>query len=120
MAYAGDNFGPTNEGDYTGLASVDASNPDVVFISTSANPITGTPLISSVSGKQQQEIYMGKTKDFGKIWDWVALTKNSDTDNLRPIVPKWDKGKSIVLWMKGNYPKFYVYDTKILGQIIHH
>tara|TARA_R110002049_G_scaffold55382_5_gene153691 strand:+ start:5754 stop:7277 length:1524 start_codon:yes stop_codon:yes gene_type:complete len=120
MAYAGDNFGPVNEGDYTGLASVDPSNPEVVFISTSANPVSGIPLISTVSGKQQQEIYMGKTKDFGKTWNWVALTKNSDTDNLRPIVPKWTSGKSIVLWMKGNYPKFYVYDTKILGQIIHH
>ncbi|WP_299665957.1 BNR-4 repeat-containing protein [uncultured Polaribacter sp.] len=120
MAYAGDNFGFDREGDYTGLASVGASNPDIVFISTSANPITGKPLISSVSSKQQNEIYMGKTKNYGKTWTWVALTKNSEKDNLRPIVPKWTKDKSAVLWMQGNYPKFYEYDTKIVGQIIHH
>ena len=120
MAFAGDNFGPINEGDYTGLASVDPSNPNVVFISTSADPVTGTPLISSVSGKQQQEIYMGKTTNYGKTWAWAPLTQNSDSDNLRPIVPEWTEGKSLVLWMQGNYPKFYVYDTKILGQIITH
>lgn len=120
MAYAGDNFGPINEGDYTGLASVDPSNPNVVFISTSANPLTGKPLISNTSNRQQQEIYMGLTGDMGKSWDWVALTQNSESDNLRPIVPKWVEGNSIVLWMKGNYPKFYEYNTKIVGQIIHH
>lgn len=120
MAFAGDNFGPINEGDYTGLASVDASNPDVVFISTSSNPITGAPLISSTSNARQQEIYMGKTTDLGKTWTWAALTQNSRADNLRPIVPEWKERKSRVLWMMGNYPKFYVYDTKILGQIITH
>jgi len=120
MAYAGDNFGPANEGDYTGLASVDPENPDVVFISTSANPVTGIPLISAVSGQRQNEIYMGKTNDLGKTWTWAPLTQNSATDNLRPIVPNWKKDKSVVLWMQGNYPEFYVYDTKIVGQIISH
>ncbi len=120
MAYGGDFFGKENEDDYTGLASVDPSNPDVVFISTSSNPLTGQPLISKVTGKRQNEIYMGKTADYGKTWTWALLTQNSKTDNIRPIVPAWTAGKSIVLWMQGNYPKFYEYDTRILGQIIHH
>jgi len=120
MAYAGDNFGPINEGDYTGLASVDAANPNVVFISTSSNPVSGEPLISASTGVRQNEIYMGKTANFGKTWLWSPLTENSSTDNLRPIVPKWTKDKSVVLWMQGRYPEFYVYSTKIVGQIINH
>jgi len=120
LAYAGDNIGEAVEADYTGLASVDAANPDVVFISTSCNPVTGKPLISKTTKKQQNEIYMGKTNDLGKTWTWVALTKNSNCDNLRPIVPTWTKGKSLVLWLKGEYPNFREYYTKVVGQVILH
>ncbi|MBU3666380.1 MAG: hypothetical protein FGM15_10975 [Chthoniobacterales bacterium] len=120
LAYGGDNFGASSELDYTGLASVDPSNPDVVFISTSSDPVTNKPLISSATGQRQNEIYMGKTGDGGKSWTWAPITSNSATDNLRPVVPAWTKGKSVVLWMQGTYPKFYVYDTKILGQVIEH
>jgi hypothetical protein len=120
LAYGGDYFGAKSELDYTGLASVDPANPDVVFISTSSNPVTGEPLISAATGQRQNEIFMGKTKDHGESWIWVALTKDSPTDNLRPIVPRWTKGKSVVLWLRGNYPKFYQYDTQIVGQVIEH
>jgi len=120
LAYAGDFISEVEQPDYTGLASVDAANPDIVFISTSCNPVTGKPLISKSTKKQQNEIYMGKTSDLGKTWTWAALTKNSNCDNLRPIVPTWIKGKSLVLWMKGNYPNYREYYTKIVGQIILH
>ncbi|MGZ0709114.1 BNR-4 repeat-containing protein [Coraliomargarita sp. W4R53] len=120
MAYGGDFFANPHEGDYTGLASVDPSNPDVVFISTSSNPITGKPLISATSGQRQQEIFMGRTYDYGRTWTWAPLTKDSPCDNLRPIVPEWTEGRSVVLWMQGNYPKFYQYDTRIVGQVIQH
>jgi hypothetical protein len=120
LAYGGDNFGYSSEPDYTGLASVDPSNPDVVFISTSSHPTTGADLISATTGLRQQEIYMGKTADFGATWTWAPLTQDSASDNLRPIVPEWTDGKSVVLWMQGSYPSFYVYDTRILGQIIEH
>jgi hypothetical protein len=118
MAYAGDYIGEEAEGDYTGLASVDGANPDVVFISTSCHPVTGKPLISKKTNKQQNEIFIGKTNDYGKTWTWVALTKDSKTDNLRPIVPTWQKGKSIVLWMQGEYPSFREYYTQIVGRVI--
>ena len=120
LAYGGDNFGGQSEKDYTGLAAVDPANPDTVFISTSSHPVTNEPLISATSGKRQNEIFMGKTRDGGKSWTWAALTKDSKTDNLRPIVPRWTKGKSVVLWMKGDYPKFYDYNTLIMGQMIEH
>ena len=118
LAYGGDNFGRSDQPDYTGLAAVDPSNPDVVYISTSSDPVTGSYLISSASGQRQHEIFMGRTSDFGATWTWAPLTQNSLVDNIRPIVPKWTAGKSVVLWMQGSYPSFYVYDTKIVGQII--
>lgn len=120
MAYAGGYFGRQDQPDYTGLASVDPSNPDVVFISADVDPVSGEPLVSTATGKPQFEIFMGKTRNFGKTWQWVPLTKNSTVDNIRPIVPRWEEGKSLVLWMSGNYPSFYVYDTEILGLIVHH
>ena len=120
LAYAGDNFGAPSELDYTGLASVDPMNPDVVFISTSSDPVTNQPLVSSATGQRQNEIFMGKTADGGKSWTWAPVTSNSAADNLRPVVPAWTKGKSVVLWMQGTYPKFYTYDTKILGQVVEH
>ncbi|RPJ34523.1 MAG: hypothetical protein EHM17_06360 [Verrucomicrobiaceae bacterium] len=116
----GDYFGTTDQPDYTGLAAVDPANPDVVFISTSSDPVTNAPLISNASGKRQNEIHMGKTGNDGRSWTWVALTKNSATDSLRPIVPRWTAGKSVVLWMPGNYPGFYTSSTKSVGQVIVH
>lgn len=118
MAYAGDNIGEDVEADYTGLAAVDAANPDVVFISTSCDPVNGKPLISKKTRKQQNELYMGRTNDFGKTWTWKALTKNSECDNLRPVVPAWEKGKSMLLWLKGEYPSFREYYTQVMGRVI--
>ena len=62
---------------------------------------------------------MGKTTNGGKSWTWAPVTSNSAADNLRPVVPAWTKGKSVVLWMQGTY-QFYTYDTKILGQVVEH
>lgn len=118
MAYAGSFLGDITQPDYTGLAAVDAANPDVVFISTNCNPVTGKPLISKATKKQQYELFMGKTTDFGKSWKWVALTQNSGCDNIRPVVPTWRNGKSLVLWLKGEYPNFKEYYTQIVGQVI--
>ena len=120
LAYGGDNFGRKDQPDYTGLASVDPLNPDVVFISTSSDPVTNQPHISSATGQRQHEIFMGKTADGGKSWTWAPVTSNSAVDNIRPVVPAWTKGKSVVLWMQGTYPKFYAYDTMIVGRVIEH
>lgn len=117
LAYGGANFGRNDQPDYTGLSAVDSMNPDVVYISTDAHPVTGAPLISSVTGQAQHEIWMGRTADSGKTWKWAAITENSPSDNLRPVCPVWEEGKSLVLWMQGNYPSFYVYDTALMGRI---
>lgn len=119
MAYAGRQFVKPTCLDYTGLAAVDPSNPDYVYISTDAHPLTGAPLISSATGKRQHEIFMGRTRDGGKSWDWTPLTENSPCNNARPIVPEWEEGKGIVLWLRGNYglSEFYHYDTQVMGRI---
>ena len=113
LAYGGSHFGREDQPDYAGLAAVDPMNPDIVYISTSAHPVTGEELISSATGKRQFEIFMGRTRDQGASWEWTALTENSPYDNIRPFSPAWEEGRSAVVYMSGNYPSFYVYDNEV-------
>lgn len=114
LAYAGSHFGREDQPDYAGLATVDPLQPDIVYISTSAHPVTGEELISSATGKRQFEIFMGRTPDQGATWKWATVTENSRADNIRPYAPAWEPGKSAVVWMHGDYPSFYVYDNEVL------
>jgi hypothetical protein len=102
MAYAGTRL-YAGEDDYTGLASLDRRNPNVVFISTDADPSTGKPLISGADKKRHYELFRGTTADNGKTWQWQPLTANSTVDNLRPIVPAWDDPRTMLVWMRGTY-----------------
>jgi hypothetical protein len=102
MAYAGTRLYP-GEDDYTGLASLDRRNPNIVFISTDADPSTGKPLISAADKKRHFELFRGTTTDNGKTWQWQPLTANSTMDNMRPIVPAWDDPRTMLVWMRGTY-----------------
>ncbi len=102
MAYAGTRL-YAGEDDYTGLASLDPNDPDVVYISTDADPVTGAPLLSSTDGLRHHELFRGTTRDFGSTWRWEPLTANSTMDNLRPLVPKWTDGRTALVWMRGTY-----------------
>jgi hypothetical protein len=102
IAYAGTRLYPW-EDDYTGLAAIDPQNVNVIYISTDAHPVTGEPLVSSADDRRHRELYRGDTADFGKTWIWKPITANSSTDNLRPIVPKWDDSRSALVWMRGQY-----------------
>lgn len=116
LAYAGTRlYAP--EVDYAGLGAIDPDNPDIVYISTNANPATGEPLISSANGKRHYEIYQGQTTDGGKTWRWTAITSNSTFDNIRPSVPSWNDGTAL-LWMQGTYRTFVDYDTKLVGLVL--
>ena len=86
-----------------GLAAIDPQNVNVIYISTDAHPVTGEPLVSSADDRRHRELYRGDTADFGKNWIWKPITANSSTDNLRPIVPKWDDSRSALVWMRGQY-----------------
>src|SRR3989442_15692373 len=85
IAYAGRRL-YAGEDDYTGLAALDPRNPNVVYISTDADPATGAPLVSHADGRRHHELFRGSTRDSGATWRWEPITANSTVDNLRPIV----------------------------------
>lgn len=116
LAYAGRRLYP-GEDDYTGLVALHPHNPDIVYISTGADPATGAALISKVDGKRHYEIFRGVTRDSGKTWTWNAVTSNSTVDNLRPIVPKWDKQHTALLWLRGAYYAYTNYELEVVGII---
>jgi len=77
-----------------------------VFISTDAHPVTGQPLISVADKRRHYEIFQGVSRDGGANWEWRPITANSATDNLRPIVPKWNDERTALVWMWGTYESF--------------
>jgi hypothetical protein len=102
MAHAGTRLYPT-EDDYTGLVALDPKDPDVCYISTDADPVTGKPLISTSDKQRHHEIFRGHTPDGGKSWTWRPITANSNANNLRPIIPRWDDPRTALVWMRGTY-----------------
>jgi hypothetical protein len=104
MAFAGTRLYP-GEDDYTGLAALDPNDPNVVYISTDADPATGVPLLSAADGRRHRELYRGTRRDSGRSWSWEPITANSNVDNLRPVVPKWADARTALVWMRGSYRK---------------
>ena len=102
IAYAGRRLYP-GEDDYTGLAAIDPQNPDVVYISTDADPVTGAPLISHADRQRHRELFRGISRDSGESWEWEPITANSTADNLRPLVPQWNDPRTALVWMRGTY-----------------
>ncbi len=96
------------ESDYTGLASIDPSNPNVVYMSSTIDPRDGT-------GTDKYELYKGFTSDFGESWTWGAITENSTIDNIRPVVPEWNGQNTALTWMRGNYNTYVNWDTEVVG-----
>lgn len=102
------------EQDYTGLAALNPQDPDMMIISSNANPVTGAPLISKSDGKRHWELFEGNTKDGGKTWLWSYLTKDSEQDNLRPIIPISEQPNLLLLWMRGTYMSYTKMNTQIV------
>jgi hypothetical protein len=96
------------ENDYTGLAALDPTDPDHLFISTNIDPRTDTAL-------PHYEIFEGTTSDGGTSWNWLPVTYESSVDNLRPIVPRNANGTTILLWIRGKYNSYTDYNTRIVG-----
>jgi len=101
IAYAGRRL-YSGEDDYAGLGALDPANPDVVYISTDADPVKGTPLVSEADGKRHYELFRGARGVQGK-WTWTPFTRNSTVDNLRPVIPKWNDRRTAIVWMRGAY-----------------
>lgn len=121
LAYAGCRL-YSGEDDYTGLAAIEPDDVSIVYISTNSDPVTGTPLISRTDGQRHYELFHGSTNDEGKTWKWIALTRNSNSDNLRPMRPQCtDKIKSnryrSLVWLRGKYNSYTDYLQEIVGRV---
>jgi len=103
------------EADYSGLAALDPRNPDVVYVSTNADPVLGTPLISAADGRRHYEIFKAVTDDGGAEWTFTPITKDSTVDNLRPIVPVGEP--TVLLWLRGTYSTYTDYDLDVVALI---
>ena len=101
IAYAGTRL-YSGEDDYSGLGALDPNNPDIVYISTDADPVTGAPLISGADGKRHRELFRGERSTSGK-WTWTPFTRDSTVDNLRPVIAKWEDRRTAIVWMRGAY-----------------
>lgn len=116
IAFAGTRL-YAGEDDYTGLAAIDPADPDLVYISTNADPETGVPLISDRDGKRHWEIFRGRRASQGVDWRWTPVTRNSKLDNIRPVVPNGETDWDIVLWLRGVYRAYTDYDLDVVGLI---
>jgi len=106
----------SGEDDYSGLGSFDPTDPNVVFISTNANPTTGVPLISAADNARHHEIFRGVTADGGKTWQWTPITHDSALDNLRPLLPPpGANGRRALLWLRGTYRAYTDYQQELLA-----
>jgi hypothetical protein len=99
----------SNDTDYTGLTALHPDNPDVLFFSTTVDPRDGTTQLG------KHELFAGVTCDDGASWTWAPLTQGSSADNLRPIVPKWDAGHTLLLWLQGTYPGQDAWQLQVVG-----
>ena len=113
IAHAGSSLYP-GEYEYTGLITLHPATPDVVFISTDADPVTGEPIL--VDGERRYEIFQGVTRDGGAAWEWTPITEDSEQDNLRPVVAA-NGGVWAVAWLRGEYRTYTNYNQAAVGFI---
>jgi len=117
LAYAGTRL-YSGEDDYTGLAVLDPTDASIVYISTNANPTTGTALTSTADGRRHYEILRGVTTNAGDSWQWTPVTSNSMLDNLRPIVVSDGGARKVLLWLRGTYRSYTDYQQQVLMLIL--
>jgi hypothetical protein len=99
------------EQDYTGLAALNPSDPNVVYVSTTVDPRNDSALA-------MHEIFQGRTADGGATWSWSAITQNSTVDNLRPLMVAWDADNSLLVWFRGTMSRSQNYDEAMVGTLI--
>ncbi len=115
IAHAGTSL-YAGEDDYTGLAALDPADPAVVYLSTNADPESGEPLISAADGERHHELFRGTSEDGGETFQWTALTHDSTSDQLRPIVPRGTP--RVLLWLRGELRTYTDYDLEVVGSRI--
>ena len=109
IAYAGTRL-YAGEDDYTGGICLNPNDPNEIFLSSNVDIFGGK---ANESGRY--EIYKGVTTDYGRTWKWEAITKKSSHDNIRPLLPKWNGRRSVVLWLRGSYTSYTDFDLDVVG-----
>lgn len=97
-----------SENDYTGLAALDPNDPNHVYISTTIDP-------STLKRLPHYELFEGRTNNQGNNWSWSPVTRDSNVDNIRPVVPRGTKEVTILIWMRGTYKAYTNYSSSIVG-----
>jgi hypothetical protein len=100
----------SGEDDYTGNICLDPQRLDTVYLSTNVSPTAGTQLESG-----HYEIFRGRTGDGGKTWEFKQITRGSEVDNLRPIVPTGASRHNVLLWLKGHYTSYTDFALAVVG-----
>ena len=103
-----------SETDYTGLISVDPSDPYRVVMSSDVHPVTSAPLVSAADDKVHYELFEGRSVDSGATWSWRPITENSTADNIRPVLATEPSGRWALVWMKGIYSNWLSWDMKAM------
>jgi hypothetical protein len=120
VAFAGTRLYP-GEDDYTGGVALVPGDPNTLFISTNADPLTGVPLRSRRDGRRHWEIFRGERDREAAgtgpspRWRWTRLTTDSSADHLRPVVPRCEEREPILLWLRGTYSSYTDYDLEVVG-----
>ena len=86
---------------YFGNLTLNPANTNVVYLSRQVNGVF--------------EIERRETKDNGKTWNILPITKDSEFDNVRPYVPRYGNSNGeVVLWMENQkYIHYTNYQTSV-------
>jgi hypothetical protein len=100
----------SDEQDYTGLGALHPNDPNVIYMSSPIDPRNDTAL-------PHREIFQGVTCDGGATFQWTPITWKSSEDNIRPLVPAWDRQNMVLLWSRGTYSTAQIYNEEVVGII---
>lgn len=90
------------EPEYSGGVVLDHDDPRIVY--------------GSIKAGDHYEIARYVTTDGGVSWQRKWITRDSTTDNVRPVVPRGlPAGKQQVVWMRGDYVFYTDFRTSVVG-----
>ena len=112
VAYAGKCL-YLDETSYTGLITLDPSDPTSVYISSDVDPTSGRDLGGS------HEVYHAKVNadDSSETIEWEPVTSGFSVRNIRPMVVS-GQGRKVVLWLRGPWNTYKDYQSDIVGMIL--
>lgn len=98
--------------DYTGLISLDPTEPTVAYISSDVEPGSGQPT-------NTHEIYTANLPQGVSRAEvnWRVITRDSPYRNLRPVCVAGG-GHKVLLWLRGPWRTYTDYDCDVVGVVL--